>query len=376
MALKATKFPGVYMYDLEKKVGQKSDVTYYIKYRDHLGRQVKEKVGRRSEGMTPSQAAKIRFERIRAIENGDQVQSRQARRKAAISFAHYTENEYFTWAKANKSSWSREYSTYQIWIKPVIGEKALAAITVKDLEKIQENMAKAGRAPRTIRYAFDIVRQVFNHAIVRGAFKGTNPATLVKRPQADNRRVRFLTEDEARALLDELKQRSRQTWEMALLSLHTGMRAGEIFNLRWQNIDFENKLINIMDTKSGRNRQAHMTPEVESMLKAKEQGAPSDLVFPDRNGNRIVQISKAFDRAVAALGLNDGITDPRQKVVFHTLRHTFASWLAIAGTPLHVIKELMGHQTLAMTERYSHLLPDAKVKALATLPHLCAVDAT
>jgi len=375
VTLKATKFPGVYTYSLEKKVGAKPDATFYVKYRDHLGRQVREKVGRRSEGMTASKAAKIRFERIRAIENGDQVQSRQERRKAATSFADYAENEYFAWAKANKSSWPRELSTYKIWIKPVIGSKALAAITIKDLEKIQEKMATAGRAPRTIRYAFDIVRQIFNHATVRGAFKGTNPATLVKRPQADNRRVRFLTEDEAKALLAELKRRSRQTYEMALLSLQTGMRAGEIFNLRWQDLDFENKLINIMDTKSGRNRQAHMTPEVEAMLKAKAQGAPGDLVFPDRNGRRIVQISNAFERAVAALGLNDGISDPRQKVVFHTLRHTFASWLAMAGTPLHVIKELMGHQTLAMTERYSHLLPDTKVRALAALPRLSG-DAT
>lgn len=60
------------------------------------------------------------------------------------------------------------------------------------------------------------------------------------------------------------------------------------------------------------------------------------------------------------LGLNNGVTDPRDKVVFHTLRHTFASWLAINGTPILTIKELLGHKSLVMTERYSHLMPETK----------------
>jgi len=61
---------------------------------------------------------------------------------------------------------------------------------------------------------------------------------------------------------------------------------------------------------------------------------------------------------------NNGVTDPRQKVTFHTLRHTFASWLAMQGTPILTIKELLGHQSLAMTERYSHLSPDQKKDAV------------
>ena len=91
---------------------------------------------------------------------------------------------------------------------------------------------------------------------------------------------------------------------------------------------------------------------------------PTELLFKDSNGNRITKISHTFFRAVNKLGLNNNIIDPRDKVVFHTLRHTFASWLAINGTPIYTIKELMGHKTLAMTERYSHLIPDAKREAV------------
>mgnify|MGYP000530601566 CR=1 FL=1 len=90
-------------------------------------------------------------------------------------------------------------------------------------------------------------------------------------------------------------------------------------------------------------------------------------IFKNRKGGKITEISNSFSRAVKQLGFNDGITDTRQRVTFHTLRHTFASWLAIEGTPILTIKELLGHKTLAMTERYSHLIPDAKKEAISII---------
>ena len=70
---------------------------------------------------------------------------------------------------------------------------------------------------------------------------------------------------------------------------------------------------------------------------------------------------------VAELGLNDGVTDRLQKVVFHTCRHTCASWLAQVGIPLYQIKEIMGHSTIAITERYSHLCPTGQEAAFAAM---------
>ena len=74
-----------------------------------------------------------------------------------------------------------------------------------------------------------------------------------------------------------------------------------------------------------------------------------------------------FGRAVNALGLNDGIADRRQKVVFHTLRHTYASWLVAAGTDLYTVQRLLGHQSIALTERYAHLAPDTLKAATRAL---------
>jgi site-specific recombinase XerD len=100
---------------------------------------------------------------------------------------------------------------------------------------------------------------------------------------------------------------------------------------------------------------AFITEEVKDLLAQKERGENDDFVFPGRGGVKITAISKTFDRVVQELGLNEGVTDRRQKVVFHTLRHTYASWMVEKGVDLYHVKKLMGHGTLSMTERYSHL---------------------
>jgi integrase len=151
------------------------------------------------------------------------------------------------------------------------------------------------------------------------------------------------------------------THAIALLSLLAGLRAGEIFNLRGQDLDYQNGLIRIMDPKNRANRTAFMTLAIRQVLEENSPEDPNDYVFKDRwHGERISEVSRTFERAVEKLGLNKGVEDHRQRVVFHTLRHTFGSWLAIQGTPILAIKELMGHKTLAMTERYAHLIPEMK----------------
>jgi len=110
-----------------------------------------------------------------------------------------------------------------------------------------------------------------------------------------------------------------------------------------------------------------MTESVAELLADLKSQNPEDFVFPGRGGVKIIEISKSFSRAIKRLGFNEGITDRRQKVCFHTLRHTFASWLAQAGEPLLTIKELLGHKTMSMTERYSHLSPDHRREAVARI---------
>ena len=294
------------------------------------------------------------------------------RRQAKITLEQFVKEKYLPYAK-DKKSYNREESLLRLWILPVIGSKALSNISPLDIEKVKKGMVNSGKSPRTIEYALAVIRQAFNKAIEWDVYIGVNPVSKVKKPKKDNRRIRFLTKEEAEKLLDELKKRSVQVYEMAYLSLYTGMRFSEIANLTWRDIDFQNGIIAIKDPKNNTGRVAYITQGLKDMLMDKQRREkpkrPNNLVF-HRNGEPYKQVPETFKTAVAKLGLNDGITDPRDKVVFHTLRHTFASWLAIQGTPIYTIKELMGHKTLAMTERYAHLIPDAKREAVEKLTHL------
>ena len=366
------RYPGVQFFKSStRKHNGHAERTFFIRYKDINGRLIREKIGRESEGVTAAYAFNIRAERTRAIRLGDEVIPIQRRRKARKTFNSFMADVYLPYAAENISkSYARIEQLHRRWISPTIGDLSLQKISPFQLEKLKSTMKHAGKAPRTIRYALDVVRQAFNYAAQQGAFKGQNPASQVKRPRADNRRTRFLTHDEAEALLAECRSRSKALYEMSFISLYTGMRAGEIFNLTWSDVDFDNDLINIRDPKNMTDRTAPMIPEVRRIFSSKNAKAinhPGDLIFPSRNGDRRKCIGHAFTRAVDALGLNEGRTDRRDRVTFHTLRHTFASWLALDGTPILVIKSLLGHKSLAMTERYAHLSPDAERRAVESL---------
>ncbi len=295
------------------------------------------------------------------------------RRQKKVKFEEFVKEKYLPYAKDNKKkrTYEIEEAFFDLWVNPIIGNKTLDEISPFDIEKIKKEMMDKNKSPRTIEYALAVIRQVFNKSIEWGVFSGINPTTRVKKPKKDNRRIRFLTKEEAEKLLSELKKRSMQTYEMAYLSLYTGMRLGEIINLTWQDIDFKNDMITIKDPKNTTGRVAYITDNIKKLLIEKynreKPQSLGELVFKNKSGRKILVTPEVFFQVVNELGLNDGVTDPRNKVVFHTLRHTFASWLAIQGTPIYTIKELMGHKSLSMTERYSHLSPDAKREAVERL---------
>ena len=261
---------------------------------------------------------------------------------------------------------------YRKWLKPVLGDKPLDKIDKGDVAKVVEALTSAGKAPRTVEHVLAILRNTLNVALDAGLI-AKNPASKFKLPRYDNKRTRFLTREEAEKLLAEARRRTTpRNWiyPIVLMALTTGMRAGEIFKLTWQDVDFENEIVHVRDPKSGKDRVAYMTPRLKEALlehKGKVDSRPHAPVFPGKSGQPMKQVPDVFKNIVKDLGFNEGVTDPRQKVCFHTLRHTFCSWLAIEGTPLHVIKELAGHSSIQVTERYAHLLPDVRRRAVKVI---------
>ena len=302
--------------------------------------------------------------------------------KRNISLSKFFTTVYFPHAKAEKKpdTYGTEERLFRLWIKPVIGKLPFNEIAPFHLDKIKNNMRKGKRkdtyknskprplAPKTILHALALIRQVWNHARRDGLVTGDWPGKDVKKPKFDNRRVRFLTKDEADRLFTALFNVSKQLRDIALISLHCGLRAGEVFALTWDCVDLKNETMLLIDPKNTKTRTAFMSPDVLSMLaERKKKSTGRGLVFHNQKGKQINGVSAAFSRLVSRLGLNNGVTDPRRKVFFHSLRHTYASWLVEEGVPLYTVKELLGHETLAMTARYSHLGENALRDATRTL---------
>lgn len=369
-----TIYPGVrYREHSTRKHGIKKDRYFSIYYRLD-GRKIEECVGWASQGMTAQKASHIlgALKEAKTLGNGPRTlrekrtlekETRDAEdiQKAVDTKAAMTVGQMFDayspQAKANKNprSYYREENLWRLWIKPVIGSIPLKIVSAVHLEEMKKKMADAGRAPRTITYALATVRQVFNYARNIGLYDAENPVKKVKKPAVDNRRLRFLSHKEADMLLTALRGKSADVHNMAFLSLCTGMRAGEIFSLTWGDVDIGHGYLTLRDTKSGKNRIAFMTTAVKAMFSSLNKGMHDDLVFPGEKGTLRKSISKTFERTVDDLDFNKDVTDPRQKVVFHTLRHTFASWLVQRGVDLYTVRTLMGHSSIALTERYSHL---------------------
>jgi len=346
-----------------RKHGIQKDRFYQYRHMAD-GKRVEDSFGWQSKGWTEAKCiieiAKIQQAKVTGIGPATLKDQRQIatderkqieREKSTVADAW---ESYLKIASAKKA-WTREESVYRLWIAPTIGKRRLSSVAAIHLERIKKLMADEGLSPRTIQYALAITRQIFNHAKKHDLFNSDNPVGKVSMPKFDNRRMRFLTHDEADQLLKELLTRSKQTHDMTFLSLYTGMRAGEVFSLTWADVDTSAGIITLRNTKNSKTRFAFMTDKVKSMFSSKPTDNSNNLVFPDRNGKQIVQISEAFNRAVAKLGFNEGVTDRRFKVTFHTCRHTFASWLVESGADLYAVKELLGHSDFKMTSRYAHL---------------------
>jgi integrase len=358
-----TKYTGVYERKSDVKMFKgKPDICFDIVYRNQ-GRLIWEKVGWLSEGYSATLADQVRSDRIRAIRHSVELPGKKAKAPTFEDIA----TKYKTWAKDNKSSWQSDVSRIDTYLIPALGKDLLNEISSFRLEKFKSELVKKELAPATVAHCLKLFRQIFNKALVWGMFKGENPIKGVKMPTIQNQRERFLSYDEAKTLLEELKARSQSLHDMAVISLQCGLRAGEIFSLKGQHIDLENGIITITDPKNRTARKAYMTNTVKDILENR-MTEKEGYIFPDkRHGSKIMGVSKAFSLVVDDLGFNKGVEDPRQKVTFHTLRHSFASWLALGGESLMTIRELLGHKSFAMTQRYAHLVPDEKRKATLKL---------
>lgn len=381
-----TQYPGVRFREHKtRKYRGKQDKYFVIRYKKQR-KLIGESVGWASQGMNAQKANGIRAEIAQNIKEGKSPQSlaekreienkrkeaeeqkRKLKEKEETTFGEVA-YEFIKWGKANKKDWFNDESRYKNHLKPTLGNMRLKDISPFMLEKVKSDLFKKDLSPKTVHHCLTLARTIYRKATDWGFYEGLIPTSKVQFPKVNNKRERFLKYDEAKQLLDALNDVSSQVHDQALISIHCGLRFSEIAKLTWADVDLDNGVIQVRDAKSV-NRHAYITkPVKEALLRLDELNSykPNNLLFPSKNNKRQTQVSTTYSRTVKKLKFNDGISDSRQKVVFHTLRHSFASWLAIQGTSLYEIKELLGHQSIEMTERYAHLLPDVKRKAVNRL---------
>ncbi len=255
------------------------------------------------------------------------------------------------------------------WENHIQGSKVsvctLSEITSLDLLQLRRCVERKKLSPQTVYHCLNLVRRLFNYAIKWNLFSG--PVPHFEMPKVRNARTRFLHREEAKILFSEIRNRSQFTHDVAYFALLTGLRAKEIWSLKAQNIDKNSKIAHILDSKS-HNRSIPLCPPAAQIVADYSEGKkPTQKIFQLTSCKTTNRVSKTFSRAVEACKLNDGITDRRERVVFHTLRHTFASWLVLEGTPLATVAQLLGHRNINMTMRYAHLAPELGHEVVARL---------
>lgn len=232
---------------------------------------------------------------------------------------------------------------------------------VSDKEIRGAGKGRTQRSESTVNRYHAALSAVYRFAIKRRwRWVSGNPCRDIERGPESRGRTRYLSDDERVRLLDACRA-SEWTglYPLVLLALSTGARRGELLNLRWSDIDIATGLARLLDTKNGAPRMLPLVKPVREILfeYAKVRRIDSELLFPSRtNPNKPPRIYDYWWPALRVAGVPD--------FRFHDLRHSCASYLAMNGASAVEIADVLGHKTLAMVQRYSHLATEHKAALL------------
>ncbi len=261
-----------------------------------------------------------------------------------ITFEDMT-RQYLAYSKTNKAASSYNRDRYSI-------RRLLSAFKGKYIFEITPSMVEKYKAerlkevtPATINRELSCLKHMYTVAIEWG-YLNTNPTKSVKKLKEPPGRLRYLNPSEADALIEACPDHIRS---IVVTALNTGMRKGEILNLKWSQIDMENKTIALTDTKNNEARIVPINQTLNRLLVELSQGSNGEYVFSHGNGHPRKDVRTGFNASLEKAGIRD--------FRFHDLRHTFGSHMVMQGVDLKTVQQIMGHKDIKMTMRYAHLAP-------------------
>lgn len=330
----------------------KNGVVYYIDYRINH-RRIRKSLGS-DRAMAKIQAAEIQKELILGRSINYSLRN--------ISFLEFSK-EYLqaTGHRRRVRTAVEEERRLRLSILPFFGELRLKDITQHHIEKWQSWRSSKNAKPGTVNRELTSLRAMLLAAKRWNYLPHSTQLSFSALPDPQ-RSDRFLSNEEAASLLRACENGPKHLYGFVLMALHTGMRWSEIRFLKWEDVDLTRRVIRVVNsaehtTKSGKIRFIPISTMLHTWLAS--QPGTSTWVFASEYEKPFKQIHKSFKRACEVAKI--------RSLRFHDLRHTFCSHLAMNGTPLQTIMELMGHSSLRMVLRYAHLAPSHKAAMIESL---------
>jgi integrase len=269
---------------------------------------------------------------------------------------------YMEYAQANKRSWVRDGQL----LKQLSGfykSALLSDIGTMSVESYKLHRMKQV-SPATVNREIALLKHMYNLAEAWGLHRGRNPVKAVRFLPENNLKLRTLSEEEEARLLPRCPL---YLHDMIVFAIHTGLRSGDIFRLKWEDINTRENQLKIIVRKTNRELELPLSDKVTAILAKWRAIRRCPYVFYNQlTGDRFHDVKTALKKAVAAAGLTD--------ITWHTFRHTFATRLVAGNADLVTIKELMGHAEIKTTMRYAHTSRQAKRRAVNLLSDKVVTD--
>jgi integrase len=353
-----TKYPGVYYINGKAVGSDKNEKIYYIVYRKN-GKQIDEKAGRQfQDDMTPSRAAQARANRIQGKElsNKEQREAEKAAREAEKK--RWTVSRLWDKYKGNNPKLKgivTDQNRFEKHIEPKFGDKEPKDIIPLDVDRMRIKLLKK-KAPGTVKNVLELLRRVINFGVKKKLCSGID--FTIEMPRTDNLKTEDLTPEQLSKLLGAIeKDTNIQAANMMKLALFTGLRRGEMFKLKWKDVDFNRGFITIKDPKGGPDQKIPLNDAARDLLESHPR-TKSPFVFPGRGGRQRTDIKHQVNRIKEEAGL------PEDFRALHGLRHVYASMLASSGeVGMYTLQKLLTHKDPKMTQRYAHLRDEALKRA-------------